>query len=71
MRDKFEKDRKVLIIGLDGGTWSILNPLTEKSLLPYLKNSQEKTSGILNFPIFPVPLLLKYQISRSNRSIFM
>ncbi len=45
--------RRLLIIGLDGATWDILNPLIEEGYLPHLKNLKERgSSGILrsNFP---------------------
>ncbi len=47
-----KKDR-ILVIGLDGATWDILNPLMEEGYLPHLKKMKESgVSGILksNFP---------------------
>lgn len=36
------KNRKVLIIGLDGATWDLLKPWAQKGILPTLKNLMEK-----------------------------
>lgn len=46
---------KVLIIGIDGGTWKILGPAIEQGHMPYLKNLRQKgSSGILKSTIPPV-----------------
>lgn len=46
---------KVLIIGLDGGTWKILRPMMDKGVMPNLKNLvDEGTSGILNSTLPPL-----------------
>lgn len=40
--------RKVLIIGIDGGTWKLLKPAMDKGYMPYLKSLvEEGASGIL------------------------
>jgi predicted AlkP superfamily phosphohydrolase/phosphomutase len=50
-----KKSNKVLIIGLDGGTFSILQPLIEKGKLPNLKKIQEEgVSGDLQSTIPPI-----------------
>jgi predicted AlkP superfamily phosphohydrolase/phosphomutase len=47
--------RKILIIGLDGGTWRILTPMIERGLMPTLKKLTENgTYGILESTIPPV-----------------
>jgi predicted AlkP superfamily phosphohydrolase/phosphomutase len=46
--------KRVLIIGLDGASWTGLNPLLEKGLMPHLKSTINKgTSGILESVIPP------------------
>ena len=30
-------ERRVLVVGLDGGTWNVLDPLMEKGLMPNLR----------------------------------
>jgi len=48
-------NRKVFILGLDGGTWKILNPLMEKGIMPNLKELVEDgASGTLQSTIPPV-----------------
>lgn len=51
-------ERKVLIIGLDGATWDIMNPLMKNGYMPNLKKmTEEGTRGILKStkpPITPV-----------------
>lgn len=51
-------NRKVLIIGLDGATWKILNPLIEDGYMPNLKKIvQNGASGVLKStkpPVTPV-----------------
>lgn len=43
------QDNKILIIGLDGGTWKILRPMMDKGVMPNLKKLVDGgTSGILN-----------------------
>jgi len=50
-----EKSHKVLVIGLDGGTFSVLQPLIEKEKLPNLKKIQEEgVSGDLLSTIPPI-----------------
>lgn len=47
--------QKVLIIGLDGGTWKILRPMMEKTKMPYLKRLvEEGLSGTLKSTIPPI-----------------
>ncbi len=47
--------QKILIIGLDGGTWKILKPMMEKEKMPYLKKLVEGgASGILKSSIPPI-----------------
>jgi len=43
--------KKLIIIGIDGGTFNIINPFFEKNILPNLKNF--KNSGILTSTIPP------------------
>ncbi len=46
---------KVLIIGIDGGTWKILAPAIEQGHMPFLKALRQKgSSGILKSTIPPV-----------------
>lgn len=46
---------RVFVIGLDGATWSILNPLIEEGLMPNLsKFLEDGTNGILMSTIPPV-----------------
>jgi len=46
---------KVLVIGLDGGTFNIINPLVEKGHLPNIaKMMDEGCFGILNSTIPPI-----------------
>jgi predicted AlkP superfamily phosphohydrolase/phosphomutase len=46
--------KRVFIIGLDGASWTGLNPLLEKGLMPHLKSMINKgTSGILESVIPP------------------
>lgn len=45
-------NRKVLIIGIDGGTWTVLKPAIEKGYMPFLKYlADEGASGILESTI--------------------
>ncbi|MCI0499177.1 MAG: alkaline phosphatase family protein [Planctomycetales bacterium] len=45
-------EKKVLIIGLDGGTWTVLNPAIEQGYMPFLKSLVENgASGILESTI--------------------
>ncbi len=47
--------RKVLIFGIDGGTWKILKPLMREGLLPTLSRlTNEGSSGILRSTLPPV-----------------
>lgn len=47
--------KKILVIGLDGATFNILNPLMEKGLMPNLKKIKEKGSwGELESTIPPI-----------------
>ncbi len=47
--------KKVLIIGLDGGTWKILKPMIEKGHMPHLRSLVENgASGILKSTEPPV-----------------
>ncbi len=49
------KKTKVIIIGLDGVTWKILNPLIKLGKLPYLNSLKKRgASGILKSTIPPV-----------------
>ena len=42
------KSKKLLIIGIDGGTWRILKPAIDKGYMPFLKSQVENgASGIL------------------------
>jgi len=46
---------RILVIGLDGGTWNFLNPLMDEGFMPYLRKlSEEGTSGILKSTIPPL-----------------
>lgn len=46
---------KLLIIGLDGGTFTLIRPWTDKGLLPNLKRLiDEGTSGVLQSSILPI-----------------
>jgi len=48
-------NQKVLIIGLDGGTWKILKTMMEKGKMPFLKKLvKEGASGILKSSIPPI-----------------
>ncbi len=48
-------NRKVLIIGLDGGTWEIFNPLILKGLMPTLKKmASDGIRGTLKSTIPPI-----------------
>ena len=50
-----EKSNKVLIIGLDGGTWKVLKPMMDNGIMPNLeKLVNEGASGILKSTIPPV-----------------
>ena len=45
-------NKRVLIIGIDGGTWKILGPAIEAGAMPYLeKLRQSSASGILESTI--------------------
>ena len=47
--------KKVLIFGLDGGTWAVFDPLIEEGYMPNLKKLIEKgVSGVLKSTIPPV-----------------
>ena len=47
--------RKLLIIGIDGGSWSVLKPAMEEGYMPYLRSMVEQgTSGILESTIPPI-----------------
>lgn len=47
--------RRVLVIGLDGATWDILNPLMRDGKMPQLKNLLDKSArGVLMSSIPPV-----------------
>ena len=49
------KKEKILLLGLDGATFEILNPLFEKKLLPNLaKIMAERVSGELESTIPPI-----------------
>jgi len=46
---------RILVIGLDGATWTVLKPLMEKGYMPYLsKLRKEGASGILRSTIPPI-----------------
>jgi len=46
------KDRKILILGLDGGTWTVLKPAMEQGYMPFLKSQVDRgASGILKSTI--------------------
>lgn len=48
-------DRKVILIGLDGGTFNIINPFIEEGLLPNIASMMNRgTYGILESTIPPV-----------------
>jgi predicted AlkP superfamily phosphohydrolase/phosphomutase len=36
--------RKLIIVGLDGGTWNVLNPMMDKGLMPFMSRMRE--SGV-------------------------
>lgn len=58
------KKRKVFIIGLDGGTWRVFNPLIKKGFMPHFAHLVENgASGILKSTIPPVtiPAWTSYQ----------
>ena len=47
--------RRVLVIGLDGATWDVLNPLMREGKLPHLKKLLDKSAkGVLMSSIPPV-----------------
>lgn len=49
------KKDKVIVIGLDGSTWKVLNPLIKKGKVPFIKSLIDKgTSGILESTIPPL-----------------
>jgi predicted AlkP superfamily phosphohydrolase/phosphomutase len=46
--NRTNNNRKVLLIGFDGGTWTILKPAMEKGYMPFVKSMYEDgSSGIL------------------------
>jgi len=46
--DKEANNRKVFIVGLDGGTWSVLTPAVEQGFMPFVKSLIDSgASGIL------------------------
>ncbi|MFX0032325.1 MAG: alkaline phosphatase family protein [Candidatus Hodarchaeota archaeon] len=48
-------NKKILIIGIDGATWSILDEVLEKGYMPYLKSLKENGAhGILRSTIPPL-----------------
>ncbi|MDD5044236.1 MAG: alkaline phosphatase family protein, partial [Candidatus Omnitrophica bacterium] len=50
-----ELKNKVFILGLDGGTWKILDPLLQKGLMPNLKKMvEEGTKGTLRSTVPPL-----------------
>lgn len=49
------KNRKIFIIGIDGGTWNVLKPLMKQGKMPFLKKLTEKGNfGILKSTIPPM-----------------
>lgn len=45
-------NRKILIIGIDGGSWTVLKPVMEQGYMPFLKSLVDKgASGILESTI--------------------
>ena len=45
-------NRKILIIGIDGGTWTVLTPAINQGFMPYLKSLVDSgASGILQSTI--------------------
>ncbi len=43
-----DTNRKILLIGLDGGTWTVLKPAMEQGYMPFLKSLADRgASGIL------------------------
>lgn len=49
------KHNKILILGLDGATWDVLEPMMNKGVMPNLKKLVESgTSGILNSTLPPL-----------------
>jgi len=58
------KNVRVLIIGLDGGTWRVLKPMMNKGVMPNLKKLIESgVSGILNSTLPPLtpPAMASFQ----------
>ena len=44
--------QKVLIIGIDGGTWTVLRPAIERGYMPFLQSQVENgASGVLESTI--------------------
>lgn len=55
MRDLTGLAERVLIIGLDGATWDVFNPLMERGLMPNLKGLVEGgASGVLRSTVPPI-----------------
>lgn len=51
-------ENRIILVGLDGGTFSVLEPLIEKGLMPHLRAIKEKGSwGVLQstIPPFTIP----------------
>lgn len=47
--------QKVVVVGIDGATWKVLNPLMERGELPFIKQMTQKGAhGILRSPIPPL-----------------
>ena len=48
MNSDRKRNRKIFIIGIDGGTWTVLTPTIEQGYMPFLKSLVETgASGIL------------------------
>jgi len=55
MSEPTPQDRRVLIIGWDGGTWRVFRPLVEKGLMPRLKSLMDRGAfGIMTSTIPPL-----------------
>jgi predicted AlkP superfamily phosphohydrolase/phosphomutase len=67
--NKEEKQRRVLVIGLDGATWDLLEPWLDEGLLPNLnKVRQAGVSGTLHSTVHPVttPAWITFMTGRNQ-----